>query len=161
MPLIPHADVIQERLDALPSVTFEAGRTVLVAGSRTDQLLFLKKGSVVVMKDGAEIAKVSQPRAVFGEIAVLLNQPHSADVRALETSQFHVADPDVLANDSFILMYVSAVLAQRLNAANRSLIELRMQLQDGQAGGTVTKAIETIESLLSPSYDTARALLTS
>ena len=63
---------------------------MLLAGSRTDQLLFLKKGSVVVIKDGAEIARVTQPRAVFGELAVLLNQPHSADVRALETSQFHV-----------------------------------------------------------------------
>ena len=59
MPLIPHAEVIQERLDALPLMTFEAGGAVLLAGSRTDQLLFLKKGSVVVIKDGAEIARVT------------------------------------------------------------------------------------------------------
>ena len=76
MPPIPHAEVIQERLDALPLVTVEAGGAVFLAGSRTDRLLFLKKGSVVVIKDGAEIARVTQPRAVFGELAVLLNQPH-------------------------------------------------------------------------------------
>jgi hypothetical protein len=29
---------------------------------------------------------------VFGELSVLLDQPHTADVRALEASQFHVAD---------------------------------------------------------------------
>lgn len=161
MPLIPHAEVIQERLDALPLVTFEAGEAVFLAGSRTDRLLFLKKGSVVVLKDGAEIARVAQPRAVFGELAVLLNQPHTADVRALETSQFHVADPEVLAKDPFVLIYVSAVLARRLDAANRSLVELKMQLQDGQAGGAVAKAIENIEKLLDPSHYTARALLTS
>jgi CRP/FNR family cyclic AMP-dependent transcriptional regulator len=161
MPLIPHAEVIQERLDALPLVTVEAGGAVLLAGSRTDRLLFLKKGSVVVIKDGAEIARVTQPRAVFGELAVLLNQPHSADLRALETSQFHVADPEVLATDPFVLIYVSAVLARRLDAANRSLVELKMQLQDGQAGGAVAKAIENIERMLGPSHYTARALLTS
>lgn len=161
MPLIPHAEVIQERLDALPLVTFAAGATVFLAGSRTDRLLFLKKGSVVVIKDGAEIARVTQPRAVFGELAVLLNQPHTADVRALETSQFHVADPDVLANDPFVLIYVSAVLARRLDAANRSLVDLKTQLQDGRAGDAVAKAIENIETLLGPSHNTARALLTS
>ena len=161
MPLIPHAEVIQERLDALPLMTFEAGGAVLLAGSRTDQLLFLKKGSVVVIKDGAEIARVTQPRAVFGELAVLLNQPHSADVRAVETSQFHVADAEVLAKDPFVLMYVAAVLARRLDATNRSLVELKMQLQEGQAGGAVAKAIENIEKLLGPSDYTSRALLTS
>jgi hypothetical protein len=36
-----------------------------------------------------------------------------------------------------------------------------MQLQDGQAGGAVAKAIENIEKLLDPSHYTARALLTS
>jgi CRP/FNR family cyclic AMP-dependent transcriptional regulator len=131
MPLIPHAEVVQERLDALPLMTFEAGGAVLVAGSRTDRLLFLKQGSVVVIKDGIEIARVTQPRAIFGELAVLLNQPHSADVRALETSQFHVADAEVLAKDPFVLMYVSAVLARRLDATNRSLVELKMQFQEG------------------------------
>ena len=108
-----------------------------------------------------EIARVTQPRAVFGELAVLLNQPHTADVRALETSQFHVADPEVLAKDPFILIYVSAVLARRLDAANRSLVELKMQLKDGQAGGAVASAIENIERLLGPSHYTVRALLTS
>ena len=71
MPLIPHAEVIQERLDALPLVTVEAGGAVFLAGSRTDRLLFLKEGSVVVIKDGAEIARVTQPRAVMahGELS--------------------------------------------------------------------------------------------
>ena len=65
------AEVIQERLDALPLVTVEAGRAVFLAGSRTDRLLFLKEGSVVVIKDGAEIARVTQPRAVMahGELS--------------------------------------------------------------------------------------------
>ena len=90
MPLIPHPDVIQERLARLPLTTFQAGEAVFLAGSRTDRLLFLRKGTVVVIKDAVEIARVTQPNAVFGELSALLDQPHTADVRALEPSQFHV-----------------------------------------------------------------------
>jgi CRP/FNR family transcriptional regulator, cyclic AMP receptor protein len=91
MPLIPHPDVIQERLARLPLTTFQAGEAVFLAGSRTDRLLFLRKGTVVVIKDAVEIARVTQPNAVFGELSALLDQPHTADVRALGISQFHVA----------------------------------------------------------------------
>ena len=36
--------------------------------------------------------RVTEPGAVFGELSVLLDQPHTADVRAVTASQFHVAD---------------------------------------------------------------------
>jgi CRP/FNR family cyclic AMP-dependent transcriptional regulator len=55
-------------------------------------LLILKEGAVAVVKEGVEIARVTEPGAVFGEISALLDQPHTADVRALEASQFHIAD---------------------------------------------------------------------
>ena len=49
-----------------------------------------------------------EPGAVFGELSALLDQPHTADVRALETSQFHVTDAaDLLAQDSVALLYVA------------------------------------------------------
>jgi CRP/FNR family cyclic AMP-dependent transcriptional regulator len=65
---------------------------VLSAASKTGRLLILKEGAVAVVKEGVEIARVAEPGAVFGELSVLLDQPHTADVRALEASQFHVAD---------------------------------------------------------------------
>ena len=45
MPLVPDAEIIHERLAALPIKTFQAGEAVFHAGSRTDQLLFLRKGN--------------------------------------------------------------------------------------------------------------------
>jgi CRP-like cAMP-binding protein len=45
----------------------------------TGGLLFLKSGAVEVIKDGVQIASVSAPGAVFGELAVLLDQPHTAE----------------------------------------------------------------------------------
>src|SRR5207247_4733230 len=82
-----------------------------------------KSGTVEVVKNGVQIASVSAPGSVFGEQAVLLDQPHTADVRTLEQSEFYVADaPAILAGDPTVTLYVAAILARRLDAANRWLV---------------------------------------
>ena len=96
MPLISEPAVFQQRLAALPLATYQAGETVLAAGSTTGRLLILREGAVEIVKEGVQIAKVTEPGAVFGELSVLLNQPHTADICALENSQFHVADAAAL-----------------------------------------------------------------
>lgn len=159
MPLIPHPDVIEERLATLPVTTFQAGEVVFLAGSKSDQLLFLKNGAVAVVKDGIEVARVTQRNAVFGELSVLLDQPHTADVRAVAASQFHVASADILVQDPFVHLYITAILARRLNAANRFLVELKTQLKADQRGD-LEKTIETMEGFLGPNSVTDLALLT-
>jgi hypothetical protein len=73
-------------------------------------------------------------------------------VRALEISVFHVADAAaLLAQDPIVLLYVAAVLAQRLNGANQALIQLKRQIQAGQQSNEISKTIEKIEGLLGPS----------
>jgi CRP/FNR family cyclic AMP-dependent transcriptional regulator len=69
---------------------------VLVSGSRTERLLILKKGAVAIIKDNVEIAKVAEAGTVFGELSVLLDQPHTADACALEPSEFYIADATAL-----------------------------------------------------------------
>jgi len=88
MPLIPDMAVFQRKLATLPLATYQPGETVLSAASTTGRLLILKEGAVAVVKEGVEIARVTEPGAVFGELSALLDQPHTADVRALEASQF-------------------------------------------------------------------------
>ena len=89
MPLIPDMAVFQRKLATLPLETYQAGETVLSAATTTGRLLILKQGAVAVIREGVEIARVTEPGAVFGELSVLLDQPHTADVRALDASQFH------------------------------------------------------------------------
>ena len=149
MPVIPDSAVLQKKVSALPLVTYQAGENVLAAGSRTDQLLILKKGAVAIVKENIEIAKVAEPGAVFGELSTLLDRPHSADVRALETSEFHVADAAaLLVQDPLVLLYVTVILARRLDAANEALIELKSQVQKDQPGSEISEAIEKMEGLL-------------
>jgi len=148
MPLIPDIAVFQRKLATLPVVTYQAGETVLSAASTTGRLLILKEGEVAVVKEGLEIARVTEPGAVFGELSVLLDQPHTADVRALEAS-FHVADAaTTLRVDPIALLYVATVLAQRLDSANRGLLELKRQVQAGEPRSVIGQTVEKIEELL-------------
>jgi CRP/FNR family transcriptional regulator, cyclic AMP receptor protein len=92
---------------------------------------------------------VSEPGAVFGELSMLLDQPHAADVRAQEVTEFHVADAaSLLTDDPATLLYVTVLLARRLDATNRALIEVKRQIQAGQPRSTISRTVEKAEELL-------------
>ena len=96
------------------------------------------------------IAKVTEPGAVFGELSALLNQPHTADVRTLEPSEFRVAPAELLEEDPAALLYVAAILAQRLNLANQAVVELKSQIKlHHMVRSTFGKAVMKMEELLS------------
>jgi CRP/FNR family transcriptional regulator, cyclic AMP receptor protein len=86
MPSTSETAAFQRNLATLPLATYQAGEIMLTGASTTGRLLILKEGAVAVGKEGVEIAKVTEPGAVFGELSVLLGKPHTADVRALEAS---------------------------------------------------------------------------
>ena len=148
--LIPDVAAFETRLASLPVEKHPPREAVLSAGSKTGKLLFLRSGAVEVVKDGVQIARVSAPGAVFGEQAILLDQPHTADVRTLEQSEFYVADAAaILAGDPTVALYVAAVLARRLDGANRWLVAVKRQLQTGEAPRVIGKAVDKVEELLS------------
>lgn len=132
MPLIRDAIALREKFAALPTATYQAGEIVVAAGSRTGQLMILKKGAVAFVKNDIEIARVSEPGTVFGELSCLLDQPLRADVRALENSEFHVANRTaLLAQDLHALSDIAPILAKRIDVANQILVDLRSQLNAG------------------------------
>ena len=83
---------LEKFVTMLPLESYMAGEAILIAGSKTGRLLFLKSGAVVILKNSVEIATVREPGAVLGEISALLDRPHTAGVRALESSEFYIAD---------------------------------------------------------------------
>jgi hypothetical protein len=73
-------------------------------------------------------------------------------VRTLEASEFHVADAAaLLIQDPVTLLYVTTVLARRLDGANRAVIELRNHIQTDQPSSVIGKTVDRIEVLLSAS----------
>lgn len=143
---------LEKILAVLPVTAYSAGETVLIAGSKTGRLLILKRGALVILKDSIEIARVEQAGLVFGELSALLDQPHVADVRAVEDSLFYVADAALPAKDPIALLHVARILARRLIAADGRLVELKRQLQAGQRGhppGVLKRMIEKVQEALS------------
>ena len=156
MALIPEPDAFKQSLASLPIAVYEPGETVLAAGSTTGQLFILRQGLVEVVRDGTQIATVSEPGAVFGELAIILDKPHTADVRAIELSEFHVVKAaSLLTGDMAPLLYVSAILARRLDAANEVIVEIKQDLESGKRPGVISKALDKLEKLLSPAGGSA------
>ena len=129
MPPLLEAPSVLRKLSSLPVETYEPGDLVLAGGSSTGKLLIMSEGVVEVVRGGVRIAEIADPGAVFGDLAVLLDQPHSADVRALAPSTFYVADGrTILRVDPITTLYVAVVLAQRLETVDSLLVEARRQL---------------------------------
>jgi len=149
MPPIDDAELWEQRLATLPLAAYGEGETVLAEGTKTRRLLILKSGAVSVVKGGTEIAQVTEPGAVFGELSALLDRPHTADVRALEPSEFHVADATLLMQDPAVLLYVTMILARRLDGANQAFLELKSQIDAGEPQGLIDQTLDKIEGLLS------------
>jgi CRP/FNR family cyclic AMP-dependent transcriptional regulator len=136
----------EKMLSALPVTTYRAGETILRDGSKTGRLLILKSGEVAVLKNSAELARVDQPGAVFGELAALLDQPHLADVRALQDSDLHVADVTLLEKDPVVLLAVARTLARRFVIAHESLVALKNEIQIGSSPSGVRNVIAKMET---------------
>jgi CRP-like cAMP-binding protein len=145
MPPVLDADLALPKLASLPIEVYEEGSLVLAAGATTGKLLVLKEGAVEVVRAGVRLAEVSEPGAVFGELSVLLGQPHTADVRAMRRSTFHVADgTSYLRADPTAALYVAMLLARRLHAVTRHLVEARSRLGQAQPAGVVAEMIDNI-----------------
>ena len=78
-----------------------------------------------------------------------VDAPHSADIRTLEASEFHVADAAALLQDPTALLYVTTVLARRIDAANQGLLQLKILLEAGEPRSLIDKTLDGIEGLLS------------
>jgi CRP-like cAMP-binding protein len=144
-------EAVFERLSGFPIRSFEKGELVLAEGSTTGRLLFLIQGAVDVTKNGWHIARIAKPGAVFGDMAALRDQPHSADVVAVQRSGFFVVDHAAafLRTEPLVTLYVAVVQSQRLDAANRTLIAARSQFAGtDQRGRRFIAALGKIEAAL-------------
>jgi hypothetical protein len=66
----------------------------------------------------------------------------------VEDAQFHVADAALLEKDATALLHVARILAQRLVAADRGLVELNKQLQADHPPSALKKVVEKLEKVL-------------
>ncbi|MGJ4893142.1 Crp/Fnr family transcriptional regulator [Bradyrhizobium sp. HKCCYLS3077] len=106
-----------------------AGIDLLQEGHSTGHLYILLDGRLEVIKAGATVAVVSEPGALFGEMSLLLEQAHTATVRALIDSRiYEILDAQrFLTENPEATLWIARMLAQRLNVANTYLADLKRQ----------------------------------
>jgi hypothetical protein len=144
--LNPDGPSPREQFAALPTVRYQDGEIVLRTGSKTSQLFILNRGAVAIIKDGVEIARISDPGASFGELSFLLDQSRPTEVRAVESAEFSVADAAALPAQQALSLNDIAAIVKRIDIANQMLIELTGQIGSG-VPGTNSKKNHSEESL--------------
>ncbi len=115
-----------------PEITFETGAELLAAGKKTGRLYVLTDGEVAIVRNGIEIAIVGTPGAVFGELSLLLDQPHNANVIARRPTRARLIEDGAgfLRSSPEVIYQIARVLALRLHMLTTYLGDLKQQFAD-------------------------------
>jgi CRP/FNR family transcriptional regulator, cyclic AMP receptor protein len=122
---------ILEKCAGAPRQQFPAEAILLSEGETSGRLYILAEGSVEVLRGNTQVAVIAEPGAVFGEMSVLLNRPHTATVKAASPVCVFVFDDaeSFLKSNPEIAFFVGRLLAERLNAATTYLVDLKRQFE--------------------------------
>jgi CRP/FNR family transcriptional regulator, cyclic AMP receptor protein len=133
-------------LESHPVQHFAEGDLVFEQGHSTGRLYILIQGTVEVVKDGVKVAKVNEPGSVFGDLSALLGVPHTAAVRAVKEASFHVvADPhEFLEQHPAASLHLCRLLARRLDAVNKYLVDVKQQFQGHDHLAMVDGMLDTL-----------------
>lgn len=106
---------------------FPAGSVVLEQGTQTGKLIVLKDGELEVTRDGRFISSTRSPGAIFGEMSLLLEKPHTATVSAVTDVECYVIEDalKVLETHPSWTLQIARLLAQRVNNTTQQLMEAR------------------------------------
>jgi CRP/FNR family transcriptional regulator, cyclic AMP receptor protein len=124
-------------------------KTVILAeGDKSGRLYVLAGGGLEVLRGDTQIATMSEPGSLVGEMSALLDAPHTATVRTVGETRLHLVDDGVafLAEKPELSWLVARLLARRLNAASTYLADLKRQFAG--YGNHLEMVGEVLESLM-------------
>jgi len=113
----------------LPQEQVAAGDILIAEGSRSDRMLVLVSGTVVVERDGTPFARIAFPGAIFGEMSWILDKPATATARASTDVVVHVvADPARFFHERpGAALSVLQMTAGRLDGLTQYLVDVKRQ----------------------------------
>jgi CRP-like cAMP-binding protein len=121
-------DLLERNHTALKK-SVEAGTVLLPEGANTGRLYVLVDGAVEISRGGIVFASSNDPGAIFGEMSVLLNLPHTATVKTTSPATVYEI-PNAAAfmeSDPAIALMIAKTLAQRLYTSTTYLVDLKKQ----------------------------------
>jgi len=116
----------------LPEKTFGPGEVLLAEGEKEGLLYILIEGEVEVLKGDFQIVTISETGALFGELSVLLDIPHTATVKTLTPARAYVVERanEFLQSHTDIAYQLAKLLARRLHGMTTYLVDLKSQFED-------------------------------
>lgn len=125
---------------------FAPGEAVMEQDKPAGPLLVLVEGEVEILRDGVRVSRINQPGAVFGEMAVLLGSAHTATVRTLKPCRFAVIENprQFLMASPDASFQVASLLAKRLDALSKYLVDVKRQYEGHDHLGMVDEVLETL-----------------
>ena len=111
------------------AVTFKPGHVMIKEGGHEGKLFVLAEGQVEVLRKDTQVSYIDEPGSIFGEMAVLLDMPSTATVKALSAVRCYVIEDAIsfLGGQPEIALYVATLLARRLYYTTSYLVDLQQQ----------------------------------
>ena len=118
----------------LTPIKMHKDSVVLKKGDKDLKVHVLIEGEVSVTAGGHEVARISHPGSIFGEISALLSIESVATVTTTAESSFYVIDNfmSFLRDNNNASVGVSQMLAVRLTNMNNHFVHIRNQLNNVQ-----------------------------
>ncbi len=134
------------QMAGIPEFSLQAGDELLQQNSKAAGIYFLKQGKVRVHKDGYQIAVVSEPGAVFGEMAYFLDHVYTASVECLTPCTFYHLDNPAqhLAAHPQLMLHIGKILSTRLFSLNQYLVDVKTQYEGNDHLNMVNEVLETL-----------------
>lgn len=145
-----------KNLEKFPETFFRKGETLFHQGDPAVALYILFDGSLAILENDVQLATVSEPQSVVGELSYLLDTPRLATVRAEADCRMRVVtDIDAFfREDPTRSLAIARILAKRLRAMDqrfltvrKALDEVRSESAEGE-GDTLPPALERIRGYL-------------
>lgn len=123
---------ILDHCAGMETVSFAAGDVLFQEGGKNGLLYILISGAVEISKQQTPFASIREPGSVFGEISILLDQPHAASVEAITETTCYVTHGgrDFLEQHPKLALEVGTLLALRLKGMISYLADLKSQYED-------------------------------
>jgi len=131
----------------LPEQAFRQGDVLITEGG-TDKLIYvLIEGGVDIYKRDILVSSQFEPGAIYGELAILLNVPHTATVKAATNCRTYVVDDanEFLRSHPDLSFQLASLLARKLNSITTYLADLKRQFEDRDDHlGMVDEVLESL-----------------
>lgn len=126
---------------AYPTLSLERGEALIETGEALGELYVLVSGRLVVERDGIEIARITEPGTLVGEMSVLLGTDHSANVTALTPVEVRHIEDGIrwLEQSPIAALHVATLACQRLDATSALLVQLRKEANGNREHGLLER----------------------